>query len=123
MALYGIDNWMVVWNSAPMTAQAGHPGGQVRVGPYPDETGRFAAYASSAGCCYPHWHELKTMEQKMDELIRGFFYLVLGEGLDPQAVHRGFSKIEGYLDYEGNVGLGKGPSVWFQRGKYAPYNP
>ena len=95
--MFGIDNWMVAWTPAWMTEQADHPrwrGGQVRVGPWPDETGWSDAYACTAGCCnIPHWVALKFTEQKIDELIRGFFYLVLGQELDPQAVHREFSKI------------------------------
>jgi hypothetical protein len=88
-----------------------------------DRTRWSKKYIATAGCCYSRWTELKTNQQKIDELIRGFFNLVLGDGLDPKAVHREFSKIEGYLDYEGNIGLGRGSYVFFQDGKLAPYNP
>jgi hypothetical protein len=96
----------------------------VEVGPWPDYTGWSNPYLCTAGCCaVAYWPKLRTREQKMEELIRGFFYLVLSEGLEPDAVHREFSKIRGYLEYEGSIGLGFGPAVFFQDGKMNPYSP
>lgn len=123
------DKWMIAWN-APSgtygTKRNGSPreAGAVKVMPWPDQTGESRDYCSSAGCCNfrVKWDHL-TQEQLMEELIRGFFDLVLGQGLDPQAIHREFSKIEGYLSYAGNVGLGRGAYVFFQDGKMNPYNP
>jgi hypothetical protein len=122
--LYNIDGWMVGWNPVMYGQdQDRYPPGAIEVGPHPDRTRWSQKNIATAGCCYSRWTELKTNQQKIDELIRGFFNLVLGDGLDPKAVHREFSKIEGYLDYEGNIGLGRGSYVFFQDGKLAPYNP
>ena len=106
-----IDAWMVEWNRDT---------GDVEVVAHPAEFQRRAGYYS-AGCCFRWKH--RTRAQKMDQIIRGFMFLVLGEGIDPQAVHREFSKIKGYLEYRGELGLGLGNYVWFQRGRMDPYNP
>jgi hypothetical protein len=125
---YDLDHWMIAWTPmriAKWEQQRGLVPGAVEVGPWPDRTGwsGHERYASTAGCCFvDRWPKL-TREQKLDELIRGFMLLVLGDGLDPQAVHREFSKIEGYLDYDGQLGLGMGKHIWFQKGKMDPYNP
>ena len=117
--LYDIDQWMVGW-TAPET---GEPRSQeVRVGPWPDKTRWSDAYDSTAGCAFSDWHKIETDEEKIDELIRGFFFLVLGERIDPDAVHREFSKIKGYLEYDGRLGVGMGKYTFFQRGRLSPYN-
>ena len=128
MTTFRKDKWMVAWNPTywPGTDSKGNPVvlGAIEVGPWPDRTGWSRAYTSTAGCCifFVDWEEA-SQEQLMEELIRGFFYLVLSEGIDPQAVHREFSKIEGYLDYAGNIGVGMGSYVFFQDGRLSPYNP
>lgn len=54
---------------------------------------------------------------------RGGFFLVLGEGIDPQRLYGESSKISGYLEYDGQLGFGMGPYTFFQNGKLEPYNP
>lgn len=118
--LYDIDHWMVGWNSPE---KSGPRSQEVKVGPWPDKTRWSDDFEATAGCCNATWHdELETQEEKIDELIRGFFYLVLSEGIDPDAVHQEFSKIRGYLEYAGRVGLGMGKYTFFQRGRLSPYN-
>lgn len=114
--LYDIDKWMIGWNSP----RDGKPE-SVRVGPRPDRQRWSQDYDRTAGCCNSQWHEL-TPDEKMRDLVTGFLFLVLGEGLDPQAVHREFLKIEGYQELEASF-FGMGPHLMFQNGQCSPYKP
>ena len=81
---YAIDEWMVAWNK----------GGPVEVGPYPDNRGWSDRNDMSAGCCLAN--RGVSVEAKAMMLFIDFNKLVVGYGLDPQAVHREFLKIDEY---------------------------
>jgi hypothetical protein len=126
MTIYRKDGWMVAWNATwrePSNWSDDRKPGAIEVGPFPDKSGWSSAYWSSAGCCNfrTNWKGL-SQEQLMDELLRGFFFLVLSETIDPNDVHREFSKIEGYLTYRGRLGLGRGNGIYFQDSRLDPYN-
>jgi hypothetical protein len=58
----------------------------------------------------------------MEEIFRGFFNLVLGSGINPEALHRELCKIKSYLEYNGRTGFTIGSYALFQRGRLSPYN-
>jgi hypothetical protein len=114
---YALDDWMIAWDSG----RAGKVG-RVKVGPWPDGTGWSDAYESTSGCCNSGWHSL-TREEKLQQLVNGFFVLVLGDRLDPAAVHAELWKISAYRELRLGV-LGEGSHVIFQgAGECSPYNP
>ena len=123
---YGIDEWMIGYNSPNHhwsdSSYDRFTGRAVRVGPWPDRYDWSDAYDSTRGCCFSAWHELRTAEEKMEEIFRGFFDLVLGNGINPEALHRELCKIKGYLEYDGRTGFGTGRYTFFQRGRLAPYS-
>jgi hypothetical protein len=83
---YAIDKWMAVWN---MDSR------EVKVGPWPDVSGWSGRYDMSLGCCSSNRHRMSAEGQAM-MLFIDFHSLVIGRGLDPQAVHREFLKIDEY---------------------------
>ncbi len=111
---FDMDHWMIAWNPGPAAT--------VEVGPWPDTTGWSSRYPFAAGCCYARWHKL-THEKKLEQMIRGIVYLALTYGLEPQAIHRELSKVDGYLDYHGEIGLGIGEYGLFQNGRMDPSSP
>jgi hypothetical protein len=123
---YNIDEWMIGYKAASYhqtdNSYDRFTGKAVRVGPWPDSHHWSDAYDATQGCCFSGWHELRTIEQKMEEIFRGFFNLVLGDGINPEALHRELCKIKGYLEYTGRTGFGIGSYTFFQRGRLSPYN-
>ncbi|MBV9200313.1 MAG: hypothetical protein JOY83_11405 [Alphaproteobacteria bacterium] len=123
---YGIDEWMIACNVASYhTSENGYDrftGRTVRVGPWPDTYNWSDAYDITEGCCFSAWHKLRTTEEKMEEIFRGFFNFVLGKGINPEALHRELCKIRGYLGYVGRAGFSIGTFNFFQRGRLSPYN-
>jgi hypothetical protein len=118
---FHIDSWMIGWT--PTWVKDEPNPGAIEVGPWPDTTRWSDAYVNTSGCCNAGWDELTSSEQKMDEIIRGFYQLVLADGIDAFALHLEFCKIDGYLDYEGSIGFGGGTAIFFQDGRLSPYNP
>ena len=120
---YGIDNWMICWNAG--SASGWHHDseltpGIVEVGPCPDYTGWSDKYQSSAGCCDFSWKKLSQSE-KLQHLVNGLFFLVLGPRLDPLLVHRELLKIKDYHDLKMGF-FGSGAYTFFQNGRCDPYN-
>lgn len=116
--MFDLDEWMIGWNSNFY----GKEPGSVEVGPWPDTTGWSERYQLSSGCCYSSWRGL-TREQKLQDIVNGFFVLVLGHGLGPAAVHREFWKIREYRTLNMSF-LGHGKYRVFQgKGRCDPYNP
>jgi hypothetical protein len=124
-APYDIDGWMIGFNEQSYhqsdNSYERFTGKAVRVGPWPDRYRWSDAYHATQGCCFSAWHKL-TAEEKMEEIFRGFFNLVLGSGINPEALHRELCKIKGYLEYNGRSGFGIGSCAIFQRGRLSPYN-
>lgn len=113
-----LDKFMIAWNSP----DASRGVDSVEVGPWPDQTGWARDYRKSAGSCFADWRHL-SKQDRLREIVNGFFYLVLGEGLDAAAVHRQFWKIAEYRELEMSF-LGMGNHIIFQgHGKCDPYNP
>src|SRR5215467_9452944 len=123
---YSIDKWMIGCNPARYHESNDRhdrfTGRAVRVGPWPDRYRWSNAYFITLGCCFSAWRELRTIEEKMNEIFRGFFNLVLGYGINPEALHRELCKIKGYLEYAGRVGFSLGNYRFFQHGRLSPYN-
>ncbi len=96
--MYTIDNYMVAY-------KPGEPE-NVRVGSWPDRTG-WSRGLSSWGCCYLAYRKL-TLDQKVAQLFSDFHTMVVRDGIDPQAAHREFLKVDEYRrriapDIEGAV--------------------
>ena len=111
---FGIDHWYVGWNSRllPNTDKCA---------PYPDSTGWSQKFVSTAGSNYRRWGTL-SHERKLQEIVNGFLFLVLGQGIDPVAVHREFWKIGEYRNLEMSF-FGSGECIIFQgKGRCDPYN-
>lgn len=122
--VFDLDQWMVAWT--PSWAQKREsldaPPGSIEVGPWPDNSGWSDRYKSTQGCCFTEWHDL-THEQKLQDIVNGFFFLVLGQKLDTLDVHRELWKIEDYRKLKMRF-LGNGPYIVFQgKGRCDPYNP
>lgn len=126
LPVFDLDRWMVAWTPADSPRGEWNkddaPPGSIEVGPWPDKTRWSDRYASTSGCCFTEWRNL-THEQKLQDIVNGFFSLVLADGIDPRAVHREFWKIDAYRELELRF-LGHGPYVMFQgKGRCDPYNP
>ena len=83
----GIDNWMVAWTPGQPTA--------VKVGPWPDRQRWSDKYDSTTGCCEDN-HQGDDLDRKIALMFIDFHTLVVGDSMDPQAVHREFLKIDEY---------------------------
>lgn len=116
-ATYDIDHWMVAWTPGDQGDTK-----QVRVGPWPDYSRWSDAYDMTSGCCNLRRWPTLTHHEKIQEILNGFFYLVLSERLDPDALLIEFLKIREFKDAEASF-LGGYPYILFQDGKCSPYNP
>ncbi len=92
MSSYTIDNWMVAWIPGEPMA--------VEVGPWPD-TGGWTDHAFSGrhafavGCCElvrQDWPD----ERKVMMMFIDFHTLIVRDGINPEAAHRQFLKINEY---------------------------
>ena len=87
MSDYTIDSWMVAWTPGePET---------VEVGPWPDETGWSDPYSFTTGCCELVRHKWNE-DRKVMMMFIDFHTLIVRDGIDPQAAHRKFLKIDEY---------------------------
>jgi hypothetical protein len=78
---FDLDGWMIAWNAADERLAKKTGPGAVKVGPWPDKANWSHDYTSTSGCCISDWHKL-SRDQKLQELVNGFFVLVLSDGLD-----------------------------------------
>ena len=92
MSDYTIDDWMVAWTpDEPET---------VEVGPWPDRTdwscrpGHRLSFTT--GCCELARHEWPA-DRKVMMMFIDFHTLIVRDGIDPQAAHREFLKIDEYV--------------------------
>jgi hypothetical protein len=95
---YAMDEWIVAWN--PASADPADPAsalpspGQIEVGP--NAPGGWAApYDFSSGSCYSDRRKM-TAEGKALMMMIDFHKLVVRDGIDPQAAHQQFLKIDEY---------------------------
>ena len=70
-------------------------GGDVRVGPWPDQTGWSDDYELTGGACYRHWHEMIPEAQALALFIE-FHTMIVRDRVDPQKAHAAFLKIYEY---------------------------
>ncbi len=91
MSDYTIDNWMVAWTPGEPEA--------VEVGPWPDRTGWSCRprrrLLFTTGCCELARHEWPE-DRKVMMMFIDFHTLIVRDGIDPQAAHREFLKIDEY---------------------------
>ncbi len=87
MSNYTIDTWMVAYNP-------GEPD-SVKVGPWPDRTGWSCQLDFTMGCCELARHGWPE-DRKVAMMFIDFHTIVVGDRMDPQAVHREFLKIDEY---------------------------
>ena len=87
MSEYTINNWMVALT--PDEPES------VEVGPWPDKTGWSDQYRYTGGCCELARHEWPE-DRKVMMMFIDFHTLVVRDGIDPQAAHREFLKIDEY---------------------------
>jgi hypothetical protein len=83
---YGIDSWMVVWKPGKRR--------RIKVAPLSDH-GCSDRYPSSSGCCYADRRK-GPLANKVMKMFIDFHTLVVRDGIDPQAAHREFLKIDEY---------------------------
>jgi hypothetical protein len=94
---YAMDEWIVAWN--PALADSADPppwpiAGQVEVGPNVRD-GWAVPYNFSSGSCYSDRREM-TAEGKALMMMIDFHKVVVRDGIDPQAAHQQFLKIDEY---------------------------
>ena len=77
---------MIAWNRD--TAE-------VRVGPWPDQTGWSKSYGRTDGACMSFWHELDDTGLAMMIFIT-FCQIVIRDDVPPQAAHSAFLEIDEY---------------------------
>ena len=88
MSEYTINNWMVAWTPREPDT--------VEVGPWPDETGwSDPPYRYTGGCCELVRHKWPE-DRKVMMMFINFHTLIVRDGIDPQAAHREFLKIDEY---------------------------
>ncbi len=87
MSEFTIDNWMVA--HTPREPDA------VEVGPWPDKTGWSDPYPFTWGCCELARHKWPE-DRKVMMMFIDFHTLIVRDGIDPQAAHREFLKIDEY---------------------------
>ena len=88
---YTIDNWMVAWTPGEPEA--------VKVGPWPDRT-RWSCRPEhrldfTTGCCELARHEWPE-DRKVTMMFIDFHTLIVRDGINPQAAHKEFLKIDEY---------------------------
>ncbi len=87
MSDHTINNWMAAWTpGAPES---------VEVGPWPDKTGWSDPYQYTGGCCELARHKWPK-DRKVMMMFIDFHTLIVRDGIDPQAAHREFLKIDEY---------------------------
>ena len=77
---------MIAWNDKS---------DKIKVGPWPDCTGWSDDYATTVGACFTNLHKM-TEEQRYTQLFIYFNAAVVEDGVDVQAAHREFLKIDEY---------------------------
>ena len=87
MSDYTIDNWMVAWTPGEPEA--------VEVGPWPDLTGWSCRLDFTTGCCELARHEWPE-DRKVMKMFIDFHTLIVCDGINPQAAHLEFLKIDEY---------------------------
>ncbi len=94
---FTIDSWMVAWNAKHTKPEVAGPlpAGAVKVGSWPDLTGWSDDYDMISGCC-DRYRIPEDLHGKVMMMFIDFHTLVVAEGLDPQAVHMEFLKIDEY---------------------------
>ena len=66
---------------------------EIGVGPWPDTTGWSDRYSLSGGACYTNIRQMSS-DQQVAQIFIDFHTLVVRDGVDVQAVHRAFLKID-----------------------------
>ncbi len=91
MSDYTINNWMIAWTPGEPEA--------VEIGPWPDRTGWSCRPGRrllfTTGCCELPRHEWPD-DRKVMMMFIDFHTLIVRDGIDPQAAHREFLKIDEY---------------------------
>ncbi len=93
MSDYTINNWMIAWTPGEPEA--------VEIGPWPDRTGwsyHPGHRLFTTGCCELARHEW-TEDRNVMMMFIDFHTLIVRDGIDPQAAHREFLKIDEYRRY------------------------
>ena len=97
---FSIDGWMVAWTPARehwrwIAERGGPPLGSIEIGPWPDQNGWSDRHAMTGGCCMSERHGW-SIEKKIAALFIDFHTCVVRDGVDVQAAHREFLKIDEY---------------------------
>jgi hypothetical protein len=90
-----IDGWMLFWTPNCRSAAGISDPGAVLVAPLSDDAYVDNRYAYTGGACYVDRREM-TLAQKVMMMFIDFHTLVVRDGIDPQAAHREFLKIDEY---------------------------
>jgi hypothetical protein len=69
---------------------------QVEVGPHPDTTRWSDKYELTGGACQARYGHFQTRQEVTDFLCREALRIIVGDYVDPQAVHKAFCKIDEY---------------------------
>ena len=92
-----LNGWMVAWNPTYIEPDIGSdkPVGAVKVGIFPDKTGWSKPYGMTDGNCILERRDWKR-DAQIGIMFINFHTLVVRDGIDPQAAHREFLKIDEY---------------------------
>jgi hypothetical protein len=90
-----IDGWIVCWTPSRQSIEEGSFPGAVLVAPLGDDAYFDNRYVFTGGACYVDRRQM-TLEQKVMLMFIDFHTLVVRDGIDPQAAHREFLKIDEY---------------------------
>jgi hypothetical protein len=92
-----IDSWIVCWTPAWAEHAANDPSkpGAILVAPLGSNSYWDDRYDYTGGMCYTDRHSM-TLVQKVLMMFIDFNTCVVRDGIDPQAAHREFLKIDEY---------------------------
>lgn len=85
---------MIAWTGHDDEVHA-DTAGKIEVGPWPDKTRWSDRYFYTGGACYLELHKASE-DQRLAKLFIDFHDIVVRDGIDPQAAHKAFLKIEEY---------------------------
>lgn len=88
---------MYAWTPATDTWEKSQTAGQIMVGPHPDRSKWSKPFSFTGGSCFLDLKTRPEIEQVMQIFI-DFHTIVVRDGIDPNAAHREFLKIDEYRE-------------------------
>lgn len=76
---------------------AWNPGGEIKVGEWPDRTGWTRPYLMTSGACYVDVQKFNGQRAALFVFVEAM-HIIVRDNVDPKSVHREFMKIDEYRD-------------------------